>query len=101
MTLNFSTIEESRKYLAKKHKDWMDNLTPEKKEEYKKKYSYKNWLERQTDEVKEKYKLKCKGHCDVCGKDYCNIYIHNKSQKHILLSNKSKTMKEKLKKYLQ
>lgn len=85
--MKYNSLEEYRLHRNQKHKEWL-NKQPE---EQKNKYTFKSWIAKQSDEVKEVYKNKIKtklsAHCEVCDKQCSNIYSHNKSKKHILLSN--------------
>lgn len=54
-------LERQRRY----HKEWMERQTEEKKEE-----------------IREKTNTITRGRCEICEKEYGNIYQHKQTKKH-------------------
>jgi hypothetical protein len=74
------TQEEYDKIQYEKNKERRNKLTEEEKAIRKEKR--KEWLDKQPKEKLAQYSV---GKCDVCGKEYTNIYEHYKTKKHIEL----------------
>jgi hypothetical protein len=61
--------EEIIRIQKERQRRWKEGLSEEKKKEYGERY-------------KDRYKDKNAGRCEVCEKEYKNIYQHKRSKKH-------------------
>lgn len=72
------TVEEYMEIRYKKNKERQEKMTEEEKKHLRELHD--NWVKKQPSERLSKYNA---GKCDICNKEYADIYQHYRTKKHI------------------